>query len=52
MISGFLRGVNDISLFWDFTQRRLVVSYRQIGTTDRSPSLGVKQSTKTKLLDP
>ena len=33
VISGFRRGVNEISLFWHVTQRRLVVTYRRfVGT--------------------
>jgi len=32
VISGFRRGVNEISLFWHVTQRRLVVSYRRFGS--------------------
>jgi hypothetical protein len=32
-ISGFIRSVNEI---WNFTQRRLVVGYRHLGTTNLS----------------
>ena len=34
MIFGFERGVNEMCTFWgDFTQRRLIVSCRRLGTT-------------------
>jgi len=32
VVSGFRRGVRA-SIFWNVTQRRLVVSYRRFGTT-------------------
>ena len=33
------KGLNEISLFWDFTQRRLVLSYRRFGEAYLSRSL-------------
>jgi len=33
MISGYKHGVNEICAFWDFTQRRLVVSCLRFGAT-------------------
>jgi hypothetical protein len=36
MISGFRHGVNEIRAFWDFTNRRMVVSYRLFGIIYRS----------------
>jgi len=34
--SGYCSGVNEISLFWDFTQRRSLVYYRRFGTNNQS----------------
>ena len=41
------------ALFWDITQRRLVILYRRFGTTYRSvPSSSIKKSKKKGLLHP
>jgi hypothetical protein len=32
LISGFRRGENEVSFFWNFTQRTVVVAYRRFGT--------------------
>jgi hypothetical protein len=46
MISGFRRDVDQIyTLFWDITQRRVVILYRRFGTTYRSNFLTLEDGT-------
>jgi hypothetical protein len=51
LISGFHSDINDIALFWDITQRRVVIIYRRFGTTYGSHLQG-SRSPKLGLLDP
>ena len=45
VISGFRR---DVALFWDITQRRVVIHYRRFGTAYRSHLQKVNKSKKKK----
>jgi hypothetical protein len=55
VISAFFRLVNEIALFWDVTQRRVVMAYLYFGATYRVHFQGLINPGKKKklgLLDP
>jgi hypothetical protein len=41
VISGFRRDIDETVIFWDITQRRVVIVYRRFGTTYRSHLIGL-----------